>query len=142
MEKFKMRPYSFFLFLFTSLLTGCLSSNPSDSQVLEHLKNSNVFVVGGCVRLEDFRRLNGFDRGSSYVVTFKVNQVMMKSQEACISEMSKSNNGDPFKGLALAADFMDNMDMFVDFSMNGGKRTIQGEVTFIKSEKGWIPSAN
>jgi hypothetical protein len=120
-------------------IAGCLSSAPTDSMVLSSLEKNDPLVGFGCVKYENFQRINGFDRGNSYIVTYRVNQVMVISQDVCMSKMmTESSKDDPLKALAVLGSMWDNMGVFVEFSMNGGRRIVEGDVTFIKSEKGWV----
>jgi hypothetical protein len=120
-------------------ISGCFASAPTDSMIINHLKKKDPLAAYGCVNFDEFQRVNGFDRGNSYVVSYKIKQSMVLSQEACIEKITKSGQGDPFRSLNLIESMWNNIGVFVEFSMNEGKRTVQGNITFIKSEKGWAP---
>lgn len=122
------------------LLAGCFSDTPSDSLIKNHLKASNPLVVYGCVNITDYTRLNGFNQGNSYVVKYSIVETLTTSQEDCGAKMSQPAQQDPFKALEAIGHMWNNMGAFVEFSMNGGRRTVKGEITFLKSENGWVPA--
>lgn len=134
-----MRSTKTFLVLFFALMiVGCFSKEPSNSQVLNHLKKTDHLAQHGCIKFENFQRVNGFERGTTYIVTYKVKKILLLNQEACFAKMKEAARGDPFETLGIAGIMWNSVADFMEFSMNGGTSIVEGKVSFIKSENGWI----
>lgn len=137
MTKAKLSPY---LAVLAGLaLAACSGGAPSNNLVLETLNAGDELARAGCIKYFNLIRENGFPREESYRVEFRVDKVLLMKTGDCAQAMASN---DPFKLLGEAMSVLSGgKSTLWDLAMleaDGGQKTVWGQVTLVKSEKGWV----
>lgn len=133
---------SYFLKFILAFLTisalGCSKSNmPTDKEVISAIaiEKKDVLVAANCVTYLNFKRLNGYESGSEYVVEYSIEKKHLKSRNDCSDNAYKNLGSDPLQATRLQLDITTAL---VIFGMEEETSTLKDKIRMFKTEKGWI----